>query len=130
MNFTEKDKELVRKFINIKKRGLYVESTQLTEAYNRILDKNVRNTTCGSCMRARIAELETALNKWEADEAKEAASKAADTNERGEKGETESVPLESIKEEIKEETENADNRKSPKTKGRKTKQKNLEREEG
>lgn len=108
MNFTEKDKELVRKFINIKKRGLYVESTQLTEAYNRILDKNVRNTTCGSCMRARIAELETALNKWEADEAK----------------------LKAKEEEIKEETENADNRKSPKTKGRKTKQKDLEREEG
>lgn len=111
MNFTEKDKELVRKFINIKKRGLYVESTQLTEAYNRILDKNVRNTTCGSCMRARIAELETALNKWEADEAKLKAQEQA-------------------KEEIKEETENADNRKSPKTKGRKTKQKDLEREEG
>lgn len=111
MNFTEKDKELVRKFINIKKRGLYVESTQLTEAYNRILDKNVRNTTCGSCMRARIAELETALNKWEADEAKLKAQEQA-------------------KEEIKEETENADNRKSPKTKGRKAKQKNLEREEG
>lgn len=111
MNFTEKDKELVRKFINIKKRGLYVESTQLTEAYNRILDKNVRNTTCGSCMRARIAELETALNKWEADEAKLKAQEQA-------------------KEEIKEETENADNRKSPKTKGRKAKQKDLEREEG
>ena len=111
MNFTEKDKELVRKFINIKKRGLYVESTQLTEAYNRILDKNVRNTTCGSCMRARIAELETALNKWEADEAKLKVQKQA-------------------KEEIKEETENADNRKSPKTKGRKAKQKDLEREEG
>ena len=111
MNFTEKDKELVRKFINIKKRGLYVESTQLTEAYNRILDKNVRNTTCGSCMRARIAELETALNKWEADEAKLKAQEQA-------------------KEEKKEETENADNRKSPKAKGRKAKQKNLEREEG
>ena len=111
MNFTEKDKELVRKFINIKKRGLYVESTQLTEAYNRILDKNVRNTTCGSCMRARIAELETALNIWEADEAKLKAQEQA-------------------KEEIKEETENADNRKSPKTKGRKAKQKDLEREEG
>ena len=110
MNFTEKDKELVRKFINIKKRGLYVESTQLTEAYNRILDKNVRNTTCGSCMRARIAELETALNKWEADEAKQAEIKA--------------------QEQAKEETENADNRKSPKTKRRKAKQKDLEREEG
>lgn len=111
MNFTEKDKELVRKFISIKKRGLYVDSMQLTEAYNRILDKNVRNTTCGSCMRARIAELETALNKWEADEAKLKAQEQA-------------------KEEIKEETENADNRKSPKTKGRKAKQKDLEREEG
>lgn len=111
MNFTEKDKELVRKFISIKKRGLYVDSMQLTEAYNRILDKNVRNTTCGSCMRARIAELESALNKWEADEAKLKAQEQA-------------------KEEIKEETENADNRKSPKTKGRKTKQKDLEREEG
>lgn len=108
MNFTERDKELVRKFISIKKRGLYVDSMQLTEAYNRILDKNVRNTTCGSCMRARIAELESALNKWEADEAK----------------------LKAKEEEIKEETENADNRKSPKTKGRKTKQKDLEREEG
>lgn len=111
MNFTEKDKELVRKFISIKKRGLYVDSMQLTEAYNRILDKNVRNTTCGSCMRARIAELESALNKWEADEAKLKAQEQA-------------------KEEIKEETENADNRKSPKTKGRKAKQKDLEREEG
>lgn len=111
MNFTERDKELVRKFINIKKRGLYVDSMQLTEAYNRILDKNVRNTTCGSCMRARIAELETALNKWEADEAKLKAQEQA-------------------KEEKKEETENADNRKSPKAKGRKAKQKNLEREEG
>lgn len=78
MNFTEQDKELVRKFINIKKRGLYVDSMQLTEAYNRILDKNVRNTTCGSCMRARIAELESALNKWEADEAKQAEIKAQD----------------------------------------------------
>ena len=111
MNFTEKDKELVRKFISIKKRGLYVDSMHLTEAYNRILDKNVRNTTCGSCMRARIAELESALNKWEADEAKLKAQEQA-------------------KEEIKEETENADNRKSPKTKGRKAKQKDLEREEG
>ena len=114
MNFTEKDKELVRKFISIKKRGLYVDSMQLTEAYNRILDKNVRNTTCGSCMRTRIAELESALNKWEADEAKKAEIKAQ----------------EQAKEEIKEETENADNRKSPKAKGRKTKQKDLEREEG
>lgn len=70
MIFTDEDKTLVRKFISIKNRGLYVDSMQLTEAYNRILEKNVRNTTCGSCMRARIAELENALKQWEKEEIK------------------------------------------------------------
>ncbi len=70
MIFTEEDKTLVRKFISIKNRGLYVDSMQLTEAYNRILEKNVRNTTCGSCMRARVSELENALKQWEKEEIK------------------------------------------------------------
>lgn len=70
MIFTEEDKKLVKKFISIKNRGLYVDSMQLTEAYNRILEKNVRNTTCGSCMRARVSELESALKQWEKEEIK------------------------------------------------------------
>lgn len=70
MIFTDEDKTLVRKFISIKNRGLYVDSMQLTEAYNRILEKNVRNTTCGSCMRARVSELENALKQWEKEEIK------------------------------------------------------------
>lgn len=70
MIFTEEDKKLVKKFISIKNRGLYVDSMQLTEAYNRILEKNVRNTTCGSCMRARVSELENALKQWEKEEIK------------------------------------------------------------
>ena len=70
MIFTDEDKTLVKKFISIKNRGLYVDSMQLTEAYNRILEKNVRNTTCGSCMRARVSELENALKQWEKEEIK------------------------------------------------------------
>lgn len=70
MIFTDEDKKLVKKFISIKNRGLYVDSMQLTEAYNRILEKNVRNTTCGSCMRARVSELENALKQWEKQEIK------------------------------------------------------------
>lgn len=70
MIFTEEDKKLVKKFISIKNRGLYTDSMQLTEAYNRILEKNVRNTTCGSCMRARVSELENALKQWEKQEIK------------------------------------------------------------
>ena len=98
MNFTEQDIELVKKFVNIRKRGLYASGQQVTDVYNRVLDKNLRPTNCSSCISQRISELERALNKWESQnkaEEKEAAQ-AAD-NERGEKGETECVPLENNK---------------------------------
>lgn len=62
--FTKEDVELVEKFIDIKNKGFYVDSTQLTEAYNRILHKNVNNTSCGSCLRQRTNELEEALNHF------------------------------------------------------------------
>ena len=111
MTISDENRSIIRKFENIMRRGLYASGDQVTQIYNSVLDKNVRPTNCGSCIRSRITELVNALNKVEADEAKLKAQEQA-------------------KEEIKEETENADNRKSPKTKGRKAKQKDLEREEG
>ena len=62
--FTKEDVELVEKFIDIKNRGYYVSGDQLTQAYNRILHKNVNSTSCGSCLRGRINELEEALNRF------------------------------------------------------------------
>ena len=64
INFTEEDIQFVMKAVEIKNRGLYVSSQTLTDHYNRILGKNVKNTNCGSCCRQRISELERALNKW------------------------------------------------------------------
>ena len=111
MTISEENRNIIRKFENIMRRGLYASGDQVTQIYNSVLDKNVRTTNCGSCIRSRITELVKALNKVEADEAKLKAQEQA-------------------KEDLKAEPENADNRKSPKTKGRKTKQKDLEREEG
>ena len=65
MNFTEQDIELVKKFVNIRKRGLYASGQQVTDVYNRVLDKNLRPTNCSSCISQRISELERALNQWE-----------------------------------------------------------------
>ena len=62
MKWNDEDVKLVEKFIDIKNRGFYCDGTQLTTVYNRVLEKNVAPTSCGSCMRARISELETALN--------------------------------------------------------------------
>lgn len=60
------DAELIEKFVNIKNRGLYADGKQLTDVYNRVLNKNLNPTNCGSCIRQRISELETALNQYKA----------------------------------------------------------------
>ena len=62
--WTKEDITLVEKFIDIKNRGYYVDGRQLTEVYNRVLNKNANVTNCGSCLRQRTNELETALNRF------------------------------------------------------------------
>lgn len=79
MNWTQEDIEKVRKFIEIKRRGHYAESHELTSVYNRVLEKHVSNTTCGSCLRQRVEELERALRQYEADKAKKEAEELAQT---------------------------------------------------
>lgn len=64
MKWTNDDVTMVEKFINIKNKGYYCDGKQLTNVYNRVLEKNVPTTNCGSCMRARISELERALNQF------------------------------------------------------------------
>ena len=64
MKWTNDDVTMVEKFINIKNKGYYCDGKQLTDTYNRVLEKNVPTTNCGSCMRARISELERALNQF------------------------------------------------------------------
>ena len=64
MKFTKEDIERIEKFIDIKNRGYYADGSQVTEVYNRVLEKNVNVTNCGSCLRGRIQELEAALNHF------------------------------------------------------------------
>lgn len=64
MKWCKEDIELVEKFIEIKNKGYYADGAQLTEVYNRVLEKNVNVTNCGSCLRGRVQELENALNQF------------------------------------------------------------------
>lgn len=64
MKWTNEDVVMVEKFIDIKNRGYYCDGGQLTDVYNRVLEKNAPPTNCGSCMRNRINELEIALNQF------------------------------------------------------------------
>lgn len=64
MKWTDEDVKLVEKFIEIRNKGFYCDGGQLTQVYNRVLEKTAPTTNCGSCMRQRIAELETSLNSF------------------------------------------------------------------
>ena len=95
MNWTNDDVRLVEKFIEIRNKGFYCDGGQLTEVYNRVLDKRAAPTNCGSCIRQRINELEGALNtfkrlseaqtKQEVDNTKEEETKAVRKAGKGKK---------------------------------------------
>lgn len=64
MKFTKEDIELIEKFIEIRNKGYYADGKQVTEVYNRVLEKNVNVTNCGSCLRQRVGELQQALDQF------------------------------------------------------------------
>jgi len=64
MKFTKEDISLIEKFIEIRNKGYYADGGQVTDVYNRVLEKNVNVTNCGSCLRGRITELEDALRRF------------------------------------------------------------------
>ena len=64
MKWTDEDVKLVEKFIEIRNKGFYVDGGQLTQVYNRVLERNVQPTNCGSCLRQRVNELSDALERF------------------------------------------------------------------
>lgn len=99
MKWTNEDVEKVKKFIELKKNGFYCDGTQLTEVYNRVLEKRVPPTNCGSCMRARIGELETALNQFIKAQAleRDETSSSIESNDSKKKVEVDNTPQEENK---------------------------------
>ena len=67
---SEEDREKIRKFEEIKNRGMYASGVEVTEVYNRVLNKRLPSTNCGSCIRQRVQEMVNALNKEEEQERK------------------------------------------------------------
>lgn len=120
MVISKEDRELIRKFEAIKKKGLYVQSAQMQAVYNRVFETNMAATSCGTCIRGRIAKLVDALNKLENEE-REAAKKAEEETKVADV--TNNKVPDTQEEEIKEESENADKPKSQPSKGRKEKSK-------
>lgn len=120
MIITDDDKKLIRKLIEIKNRGYYCSSDVLKKLYNRVFETNWAGTSCSSCMRAKVSELEKALRQWEQQEAKEAEIKALEALKEAEANNTQEPLKEANTEAVKEEKENGSSS-TPKARGRKKK---------
>ena len=70
MEITKADQEAIEKFSDILNRGRYAVSQEVTEVYNRVLNKAVRNTNCSSCIRQRVFALKEALELWKREQEK------------------------------------------------------------
>ena len=64
MTISSEDIKTIEKFVQIKNKGLYCSGAEVTAVYNRCLGKNLASTNCSACVRQRISELETALNRF------------------------------------------------------------------
>ena len=109
IQINEEDAKTIEKFKEILNKGYYCNSNQVTSLYNRILEKNVTNTNCSSCLRKRVQELNDALKRQREKEKKE-QEKLVITNEQT--SETEGVIT------ITEEPSDATEQGTPKTKPR------------
>lgn len=116
MIMTNEDVNIIEKFINIKNRGLYASGEQVTEVYNRVLEKNLRPTNCGSCIRHRIQELEDALRRFK--KKIELENKAQEASKNEEVDNTPQEEKEANTEQIKEEMSDAIKQATPKKKSR------------
>ena len=100
IKWTNDDVEFVKKAIDLRNRGYYINSEELVNRYNSILGKNHEKTNCSSCLRRMVGELQRAYEIFE---------KQMQLNK----------PAENNEEKISE--ENGDKQKPQKAKGRKKK---------
>lgn len=82
IEWSDNDIKMVEKFIELKQKGYYVDGKQLTDYYNRLLNKRVNPTSCGSCLRQRVGELESALNHARELEKREAEKQAQEMKDK------------------------------------------------
>lgn len=116
IHINEEDALMIEKFKNILNKGYYCNSNQVTSLYNKVLEKNVTNTNCSTCLRRRVQELYDALQRQRDREKKELqnAQESGFTTVEEAKEEGKKI-IEEIKER---EVQNATVKRTPKTKPR------------
>ena len=68
---SQEDREKIETFVEAKNKAHRVNGNEITDLYNRVMNKKVRPTGCGSCIKQRISEMERKLKQELEAEAKQ-----------------------------------------------------------
>lgn len=86
MILSNEDIALIDKLHDIAVRGWYADSMQVTNLYNKVLERHEPNTNCGSCIRRRVMELwaakEAILKQLEKEQKEEGQSDVQPTEDK------------------------------------------------
>lgn len=63
ITITKEDRELIKDFSEKYNKGQRINGKDLTNLYNRVLGKKVEPTSCGSCLRKRLFDVISALDR-------------------------------------------------------------------
>lgn len=61
---TEENIKKIEKFIEIRNKGYYCSGSEVTNVYNDVFNTRLASTNCSQCIKIRISQLETELNKY------------------------------------------------------------------
>lgn len=71
ITISSEDAEFIEFAYSLINSAKYPSFTKVTEVYNRVFNKQLSSTSCGTCVRQRILELKATLDKINADILKE-----------------------------------------------------------
>ena len=63
MTISSEDIEKADKFYDILNRGYLCSSSEVTQLYNKLTGKNVSNTNCSTCIRHRVLEMHSLVDR-------------------------------------------------------------------
>lgn len=65
---TNEQIEKIEQLSYARQRNMRVNAKEVTELYNQVTGKNAKTTTCSTCLRNRISEMEQVLKKYKENE--------------------------------------------------------------
>lgn len=86
-NIEKEDREFINFAYSLINSARYPSFEKVTETYNKVFGTNLKNTSCGTCIRQRILELKKELDKTIEKERNASSQNISTSNEKNENNE-------------------------------------------